>query len=45
MANISKTKVITGKNTRLSYFNGWEPTSINGCLLYTSQEQYSDFRR
>lgn len=30
MANISKTKVITGKNTRLSYFNGWEPTSING---------------
>ena len=30
MANISKTKVITGKNTRLSYFHGWEPTSING---------------
>ena len=27
---ISKTKVITGKNTRLSYFHGWEPTSING---------------
>lgn len=23
-------KVITGKNTRLSYFHGWEPTSING---------------
>ena len=21
---------ITGKNTRLSYFHGWEPTSING---------------
>lgn len=30
MANTSKTKVITGKNTRLSYFHGWEPTSING---------------
>lgn len=29
MANVSKTKVITGKNTRLSYFHGWEPTSIN----------------
>ena len=27
---ISKTKVITGKNTRLSYFHGWEPASING---------------
>lgn len=24
------TKVITGINTRLSYFNGWEPVSING---------------
>lgn len=23
MANVSKTKVITGKNTRLSYFHGW----------------------
>lgn len=31
MANVNKTKVITGKNTRLSYFHGWEPTSINGC--------------
>ena len=30
MANVSKTKVITGKNTRLSFFHGWEPTSING---------------
>lgn len=30
MANVNKTKVITGKNTRLSYFHGWEPTSING---------------
>ena len=30
MANVSKTKVITGKNTRLYYFHGWEPTSING---------------
>ena len=30
MANVSKTKVITGNNTRLSYFHGWEPTSING---------------
>ena len=30
MANISRTKVITGKETRLSYFHGWEPTSING---------------
>ena len=26
---ISKTKVITGVNTRLSYFHGWKPTSIN----------------
>ena len=26
----NKTKVITGKDTRLSYFNGWEPKSING---------------
>lgn len=30
MANINRTKVITGKDTRLSYFNGWEPKSING---------------
>lgn len=30
MANINKTKVITGTNTRLSYFHGWEPFSING---------------
>lgn len=30
MANVNKTKVITGKNTRLSYFHGWEPVSING---------------
>lgn len=30
MANINRTKVITGKDTRLSYFNGWEPRSING---------------
>ena len=30
MANVSKTKVITVKNTRLSYFHGCEPTSING---------------
>ena len=30
MANIIKTKVITGTNTRLSYFHGWEPVSING---------------
>lgn len=28
--NMKQTKVITGKNTRLSYFNGWEPKSING---------------
>ena len=28
--NNSKTKVITGVNTRLSYFHGWEPVSING---------------
>lgn len=28
--NNSKTKVITGVNTRLSYFHGWEPMSING---------------
>ena len=31
MANVNnKTKVITGINTRLSYFHGWEPVSING---------------
>jgi hypothetical protein len=33
MANTSrnsKTKVITGMDTRLSYFHGWEPASING---------------
>ena len=28
--NSSKTKVITGTGTRLSYFHGWEPVSING---------------
>lgn len=27
---MNKTKVITGINTRLSYFHGWNPTSING---------------
>ena len=26
----NSTKVITGINTRLSYFHGWEPVSING---------------
>ena len=26
----NKTKVITGMDLRLSYFNGWEPKSING---------------
>ena len=36
MANSNRTKVITGKNTRLSYFHGWEPVSING-----SPERYS----
>ena len=30
MAANNKTKVITGINTRLSYFHGWEPISING---------------
>ena len=31
MANMNnRTKVITGVNTRLSYFHGWEPVSING---------------
>ena len=30
MANNVKTKVITGTGTRLSYFHGWEPVSING---------------
>ena len=30
MAVANKTKVITGVNTRLSYFYGWEPVSING---------------
>ena len=28
--NANTTKVITGTNTRLSYFHGWEPVSING---------------
>ena len=28
--NKNRTKVITGVNTRLSYFHGWEPVSING---------------
>ena len=36
MANTNKTKVITGINTRLSYFHGWEPASING-----GKERYS----
>lgn len=30
MAKESKTKVVTGMNTRLSYFHGWDPVSING---------------
>ena len=30
MANMNRTKVITGINTKLSYFHGWEPVSING---------------
>lgn len=30
MANMNKTKVITGTNTRLSYFHGWDPVPING---------------
>ena len=31
MANsMNKTKVVTGTSTRLSYFHGWEPASING---------------
>lgn len=30
MSNQAKTKVITGTNTRLSFFHGWEPVSING---------------
>ena len=34
--NSSRTKVITGTGTRLSYFHGWEPVSING-----SAEKYS----
>ena len=28
MANMNRTKVITGINTKLSYFHGWEPVSI-----------------
>lgn len=28
--NANTTKVITGTGTRLSYFHGWEPVSING---------------
>ncbi len=34
--NSNSTKVITGVDTRLSYFNGWEPVSING-----GKERYS----
>ena len=30
MNNKNRTKVITGVNTRLCYFHGWEPVSING---------------
>lgn len=30
MSNINKTKVVTSKQTRLSYFHGFEPVSING---------------
>ena len=30
MNNKNRTKVITGVSTRLSYFHGWEPVSING---------------
>lgn len=30
MAYSNNTKVITGTNTRFSYFHGWEPVSING---------------
>lgn len=30
MANVNRTKVITRKNTRLSYYHGWKPVSING---------------
>lgn len=30
MKNLNRTKVITGKTTRLSYCHLWEPTSING---------------
>lgn len=30
MSKNNTTKVITGINTRLSYFNGFEPVSING---------------
>ena len=26
----NNTKVVTGVNTRLSYFHGWDPVSING---------------
>ena len=36
MANMNRTKVITGINTKLSYFHGWEPVSIN-----VGSEKYS----
>ncbi|MGX6992134.1 DUF2815 family protein [Pseudolactococcus reticulitermitis] len=36
MVNVSKTKVVTGMDTRLSYFHGWEAVSING-----GDEKYS----
>lgn len=36
---MSKTsKVITGTNTRLSYFHGWEPASINGAQRNIQQQ-------
>lgn len=46
MANMNRTKVITGINTKLSYFHGWEPVSINGgaekvfCICTYSKGRY-----
>lgn len=37
MANINKTKVITGTNTRLSYFHGWEQSQSMGEPRNTQQ--------
>ena len=41
MANMNRTKVITGINTKLSYFHGWEPVSINGVTHFDVSREKS----